>query len=167
MNDNPFTCPICGNEKCVPPSGYMKSQILIIAEFPNRDEIIKGKPLVGRTGDILRAEFALLGVDISRFRVANLWQHIPNANEDCLKRGIQVIAKEAKGKKAILLLGSDVVHTLCNESVSKVCGLKVHSPYLSAPTIVACVNPAQAFNHPIGELRLALKKFTKYIEEIL
>lgn len=167
MTDNPFVCPICGNDKCVPPSGNVRSPVLVIAEFPGRDEVIKGKPMVGRTGEVLKTELGLLGVDFNRLRLCNLWQHIPNGNDDCLKHGFEIVIKEAKGKQAILLLGSETVKAFCNENVSKVCGLTVKSDYLSAPIIMACVNPAVAYHISHGEVRLALKKFAQRIEGIL
>lgn len=167
MMIDPFTCPICGNKQCVPPSGSTRSPILIVAEFPGEDEIKKGRPMIGRMGTILKAELGRLGVDINRMRLCNLWQHEPNNNEDCYKHGMEVVIQEAKGKKAILLLGSDAVKAFTGEKVSDVCGLNIHSDYLSAPVIVACVNPAQVFHASIGEMRLALKKFSKHIEGIL
>lgn len=164
---NPFLCPVCNNPKCVPPSGNKNSPILIIGEFPGREETQKGKPMVGKMGDVLRYELGLLGVDLNRMRICNLWQHEPNGNEDCLKHGFETVIAEAKGKQAILLLGSESVKAFCNENVSKVCGLEVKSPYLSAPIIMACVNPAVAFHSSIGELRLALKKFSIKIGDLL
>lgn len=162
--DDIFTCPVCGDSKCVPPSGNTKSLILIIGEQPGEEELKKGKPMVGRMGDVLRQELGRLGVDLNRIRLCNLWQHAPNGNEDCYNHGLQTVIKEAKGKQAILLLGSDTVKAFTNEKVSNVCGLKVTSNYLSAPIIIACVNPAQVFHSSVGEMRLALKKFAVAIE---
>lgn len=167
MTDDPFTCPICNNNQCVPPSGPSKSPILIVAEFPGDEEIKKGKPMVGRMGTILKMELGKLGVDINRIRLCNLWQHAVNDNPECYQQGMKVVMQEAKGKKAILLLGSDAVKCFTGENVSNVCGLNLHSDYLSAPIIIACVNPASAFHGAIGEMRLALKKFSQNIEGLL
>ena len=164
---DPFTCPICSNTKCVPPAGRIHSPILIVAEFPGDQEAIKGRPMVGRMGDVLRMELGKLGMDLNRLRLCNLWYHAPNNNKNCYEYGFEQVIKEAKGRKAILLLGSESVKAFCNESVSKVCGLQVKSPYLSAPIVYACVNPAQAFHSPIGELRLALSKFVRATQGLL
>jgi uracil-DNA glycosylase family 4 len=164
---NPFMCQICGNPKCVPPSGSEKSPILVIAEFPGRDEIIKGRPLIGRTGDVLRSEMGMVGLDLHRMRVMNLWQHEPNNNEECYALGFKTVIEEAVEKQAILLLGSDVVRAFCDDSVERVCGTRVESFYLSAPIILACVNPATVFHGCVGELRLALQKFSRLVEDIL
>ena len=163
MNDI-FTCPICDDKHCVPPSGSTKSPVLIVAEFPGEEELEKGRPMVGRMGTVLKTELGRLGIDINRMRLCNLWQHTPNGNEDCYKHGFETVIKEAKGEQAILLLGSDTVKAFTGEKVSEVCGLKLKSDYLSAPIIIACVNPAQAFHSNIGEMRLALKKFSLAIE---
>ena len=164
---DPFTCPICNSKKCVPAAGSKNSPILVIGEMPGKDELIKGRPMVGRMGEVLKMELGKLGMDLNRLRLCNLWHHKPNNNEDCYRHGFEQVIKEAKGRKAILLLGSESVKAFCNESVSKVCGLQVKSPYLSAPIIYACVNPAQVFHGTIGELRLAIKKFVEVTGELL
>ena len=164
---NPFVCPICGNQKGVPPSGNRNSPILVVGEFPGREEIYKGRPMIGRMGEVLKMELGKLGVDLNRMRLCNLWQHEPNNNADCYEHGMKVVIHEAKGKQAILLLGSDAVKCFTGEKVSDVCGLEVKSVYLSAPIIMACINPAQVFHSGVGEVRLALKKFVKRIEGIL
>ena len=162
-----YTCPICKNTDCVPAGGKESSKILLIGEFPGEDEIISGKPFSGATGAVLRTELAKLGVDLSRLRTANLWLHLPNKNERCLQYGIEQVIKEAKGKEAILLIGSDTVKYFCNEKESKVNGLEVKSPYLSAPLIMALIQPATVFHSTVGELRFALKRFVERIERII
>lgn len=167
MNDQ-FTCPICGNKKCVPAGGSKNSPILVVAEFPGREEEQKGRPMVGKMGDVLRGELGKLGADMNRMRLCNLWLHAPNNREDCFKHGFEQVIMEARGRKAILLLGSETVKAFCDENVSDVCGLHVHSHYLSAPIIIACVNPAIVFRGgTIGELRLALSKFVQKIQGLL
>ncbi len=162
-----YDCPICHAEDCVPASGPKNSPVLVIGEFPGESELKQGKPLVGPTGGIFRTEMRKLGVDVSTFRLCNLWLHTPNKNKDCLQYSMDQVIKEAKGRKAILLLGSDVVKVFCDESVLDVNGLQVKSIYLSAPIIVASVNPAYVFNQGLGELRLALRNFVKAIEDLL
>jgi uracil-DNA glycosylase family 4 len=162
-----FDCPICHNEDCVPASGPRNSPILIVGEFPGQEEIKHGKPLVGRTGTVLRNELAYLGLDMNAMRLCNLWLHEPNGNEECLQYGASQVIKEATGRKAIFLLGSDVVKYFCGLDVSKVTGLKVTSTYLSAPLIMASYNPAIVFKGTVGEARLAIQKFAKEVENLL
>jgi uracil-DNA glycosylase family 4 len=162
-----YTCPICKNNDCVPPAGRGKSKVLIVGEFPGVDEIRTGKPFSGATGGILSTELGRLNIDIGRIRIMNMWLHLPNKNEKCLEYGIQQVIKEAKGKEAILLIGSDTVKYFCDLKVHTVTGLEVKSNYFSAPLIMACVQPAIVFHGTIGELRLSLTKFAKRIEGII
>jgi hypothetical protein len=50
-----------------------------------------------------------------------------------------------------------------------VCGLRVKSNFVSCGLIIACVDPASIFKPGgcVGEMRLALKKFSVAIEGIL
>jgi uracil-DNA glycosylase family 4 len=165
--DDPYFCPHCHDEGCVPAGGAKSSPILVIGEFPGEEEIKKGRPLVGRTGNVLKAELAYYGIDMKRLRLGNLWLHPPNKNEDCFNYGVEQILKEAQGREVILLLGSDTVKYFCNEKVSDVTGLQVQSSYLSAPIVFACLQPATVFHQSVGELRLSLKKFVKLIGYLL
>lgn len=164
---SPFVCPVCQNNKCCPANGPKISPVLIVSDQPGVEERNKGVPMVGRMGEVVRTEFGRLGLDFSRMRRTNIWLHEPNENEDCFKHSFQQLLKEAKGKQAILLMGSDVVKYLCKEKVSDVCGLQVTSLYLSAPIIMACINPAQVFHQSHGEIRLTFTKFSKLIKGLL
>jgi len=170
MNDlffeDSFQCPICLSEDVVPPIGRPSSKILIVGEFPGKEEVKKGKPMVGAMGGVLRSELGVLGFDITQTRRTNIWQHPKNKNPDCLKHGAEEVIKEAKGKDAILLLGDECVrHFIGKDSkVTKLGGLKLQSDYFSAPLIMCCVNPAWVFNRgSVGTLKFALKRF---IEEL-
>src|SRR4030042_4530697 len=162
-----YTCPICKSTDCVPAGGKEKSKILLIGEFPGIDEVKTGKPFSGATGGILRTELGKLGIDLSRMRIANLWLHLPNHSDECLKYSATQVIKEAKGKEAILLIGSDTTKFFCDIKVSQMNGLEVKSSYLSAPLIMVCVQPATVFHGTIGELRFALKRFSERIEGII
>ena len=159
-----YTCPVCKSNDCVPAGGNEKSKVLLIGEFPGADEVRTGKPFSGATGMVLKYELAKLGIDLYGLRICNMWLHPPNHNEDCLNYGIQQAIKEAKDKAIILLIGSDSVKYFCNMKVSKVNGLEVTSPYLSAPVIMALVQPATVFHGCVGEVRFGLKKFAEKME---
>jgi len=167
-----YDCPVCKREDCVPAAGLRDSPILLVAEFPGTEEIKYGKPLCGATGGVLKAELAYLGIDIKRLRVCNLWLHPPSKDkaldEKCLSYSAGKVIEEAKGRKAILLIGSDTVKYFTGMSVSKVSGLHVSSAYLSAPIIMAMPNPAEVFHGAgIGEVRLSIQKFAKKVEDLL
>ena len=161
-----YTCPVCKTNDCVPAGGNEQSKILIIGEFPGKEEIQSGRPFSGATGAVFRTELAKLGMDLYSMRICNMWIHEPNKNEKCLEYGIQQVIKEAKGKQAILLVGSDTVKYFCDKKVSKVNGLEVQSLLLSAPIIMALIQPATVFHGVVGELRFGLKQFVKKVEMI-
>lgn len=165
--DEDFTCPVCHTEDVVFPSGSPKSPVLIIGEMPGREEIRFSKPFVGATGELFKKELLHLGVDLKQFRVTNLWLHEPNGNDECLKYSATKAITEAKGKQAILLVGSDAVSYFTDHKVMDVTGLRVKSSLLSAPIIMACINPAEVFHGAIGELRLSLKKFVSAIGDLI
>lgn len=162
-----FKCPVCGSEEVVPPSGKVNSPVLIVGEFPGDEEIKEGRPFVGAMGGVFKTELSKLGVDVKALRICNLWQHEPTKNKECLEHGIKTVVKEAEGRKAILLIGSDTVKLFCDKSVAATTGLEVKSSYLSAPLIMSCIQPAIVFHSSIGEFRLSLQKFVSRIEDLL
>jgi len=161
-------CPACAERIC-PPSGS-NPDVLIIGEFPSVEEMKQGRPFASNAmfmsaGKIFKKELECVGLSLSDFRVTNLYLHEPNDNEGCWKAGYEHALDEAKGKKAILLVGSDVVETFTAYKVSDVNGLQVDSPILSAPIIYAMVNPALATHRSVGEVRLSIEKWAKRLEQ--
>jgi uracil-DNA glycosylase family 4 len=165
-DDDIYTCPHCNREDLVLASGSKKADILIIGEYPGAEEIKEGKPMVGAMGGVLRSELGRVGMDINQMRLCNLWLHPKNKNNDCLEYGKEMAVKEAKGRKVILLIGSDAVKDFCYEKVSEVTGLEVESPYLSAPLVFACLQPATVFHQGLGELRLSIEKFARKVNDL-
>lgn len=178
--DEGYSCPICNRDDYAPPAGNPSSPVLLIGSQPGDEEIRKGVPMVGAMGGVLKTELHHLGMDLNMFRLANLWfhpepkinktnnreawAHLETQKKNCLNYFIEQLVKEAKDKKAVLLMGAEPVKTFCNKKVSSVCGLQVTSPYLSVPIIYAMVNPADVFHGSIGEMRLALTKFIHRLE---
>lgn len=160
-------CPSCGSLAC-PPSGKSKD-VLILGEFPGDYEMQVLKPFASSTrfvtaGQVLRKELEMIGYSLNQFRVCNLWFHKPNDNEECYKAGFENALTEASGKKAVLLVGSDVVSAFTSYKVSDVNGLQVDSAILSAPIIYAMYNPALALHRSVGEIRFAISKFVERLE---
>ena len=153
-------CPACA-EVGVPPSGVKESPILIIGSFPDDADLERGRPFMGTTGKVLRSELKIAGIEPFVVRMANLWLHKPNGNENCYKAGLDIALDEAKGREAILLVGSECVEVFTGHKVMDVCGLQVDSPMLSCDTVFAVINPSSVFapGAGVGEIRLALKKF--------
>lgn len=163
-----LACPICHTTEMVFPSGPKDADILIIGDAPGEDEVGKGKPMTGPMGTLLKQELGRVGIDLRMCRKTNLWIHPANKELKCFQYGMDAAIKEAKGRKAILLLGAEPVKVFCGVSVSTVNGLVVKSSYLSAPLIVAMYNPASVFQRGgvIGEVRLALEKFANKFEAL-
>lgn len=158
-------CYVC-EKKVIKPQGYSQSEIFILGDAPGTDEIKEGRPFVGPTGKVLRKELALLGLDLFQCRVGNLWYHKPNKNEECFKASVDVCLDEAKGKKAILLIGAETVEYFTGYKVSDVNGLQVESNMLSAPIIYPCIQPAIIFHGKgIGEVRFALTNFVSHLKD--
>ena len=165
--DDTYTCPICNSEDVVPPVGNPNSKILIIGAFPGDEEVKEGRPMVGRNGTILSDELRRCSVDMKRLRITNLWQHPKNENAGCLVHWAKKAVAEAKGKKAILLIGAETVKYFCGCSVEAYNGLLVKSDYLSAPIIMACIQPVNVFKGGMGEFRLTVEKFSSRIGDLL
>lgn len=161
------SCPICHAETC-PPMGH--ADLLIVGEFPGQEEMKQHRPFASNpnfmtAGKILRIELSRVGLDLMNFRTLNLWQHEPNKSEECFKVGYDTVLDEAKGKSAILLVGSEVVETFTEYKVSDVSGLQVDSAVLSCPILYAMVNPSYATHRSLGEVRHGIEKFVKRLQK--
>lgn len=172
------TCPAC-NAEVIQPRGPKTAKVLLLGEFPGRDEIKQGLPFVGMTGKVLTTELARLGVDIRQLRVTNLWRHAKPAVgatkeskaafQACLDQMVVQALRAAKDKQAILLIGSDTVKLFASKAVSDVNGMDItgECPLLQdVPIIYASVNPATVFHGGVGEIRFALNKFASAIEHL-
>lgn len=162
---DPFICSICKSDECVPPSGDEDSLVLLIEEFPGSEEIIKGRPFIGRTGTIIRNELIRAGYQLSAFRIMNLWRHPPNKNEQCFELGVKECLKEAKNKKLVVLIGSETVKYFTGKNVSEWNGLLVTSPMLSCDKILAVVQPATVFHSSVGEMKYSMQRLVHYLKE--
>ena len=153
----------CG-KNCIEPSGPKNAPILICGEYLGRAEAEAGRPFCGPSGRILRAELDKIGLNLDEIRVTNLVNH-EFPEEDCYQFGLEQVIREAKGRKAILLLGSECSRIFLGKGVLTISGLKVESKYLSAPIIRATINPAALLSGTVGEFRLAIQKFAKAIKK--
>ena len=162
-----FECPVCKNDGCVPAGGPKKSSVLIVGDQPGEQEVLKGQPFTGPTGGVLRAELARLHLDLSSMRLCNLWLHPHAAKFDpkCLEYSANKVLEEARGKRVILLLGSEPVKYFCSSSVEGYNGLILDSPWFADAVVLACVQPAIVFHSGLGELRFALSRFAAVLEK--
>jgi len=167
-------CYVCEQE-VIPATGYSRSDVLIVGEEPGKHELAAGKPFVSITkyqtaGSVLRQELANLGYDLFQFKLTNLWYHKPYDKshknyEPCFEASKNACLEEMKGKKAILLIGSDCVSYFTDYKVSDVNGLQVDSNMISCPIIYACVQTASVFHNGVGEVRFAISNFIEHIKK--
>jgi uracil-DNA glycosylase family 4 len=167
MWEDEISCPICNTLEMVYPTGPKKSSILIIGEAPGVDEIKDGKPFVGRTGTMLRMELGRLGIDLNAMRITNMWLHPKTDNEKCFEHCFTKAIEEAQGRKLILLIGAGTLKKFCGHGVEEYNGLLVQSRWLSAPLIMAGIQPANVWkeNGTLGEVRHVMRKFAELIEK--
>src|SRR5574340_853718 len=119
------TCPQCKNKQLVEPAGPAKSPILLVGEFPGSQEIIQGVPFVGESGKILAAELMRVGIQLAQCRVTNLWQHAKDEKGCDVQWHQNMMAKEFKGRKFVLLMGSDLAKILFEKGVMDLSGLEM------------------------------------------
>jgi len=154
-------CPICGN-LLVLPVGPKDATILLIGEYPGFEEVQAGFCWVGKGGGVLRSELARVGIQYEQCRTTNLWLHSSSKDDEEYRWHMEQMLLEMRGRKYILLMGSDVCKALLNTPVSDVSGLVVTSPYLPRDVVaVACKNPAIVLHKgaTVGEIRNAMRAF--------
>ncbi len=161
------SCPVCG-ENLIEPIGRENSNILLVGEYPSKDDYIRRIPFSGDTGKLLEYELMRAGLDINQCRMTNLWQHYMNKNEGCLEYGVRSLTLEMAGRKC-LLMGSELSMLFFNEKVTDLAGLEVKSPLFpkSVKFVMVMQNPAYALRSTIGEVRLNLTKFVRKCKEVV
>ena len=166
------TCPECG-QKLIEPVGPEDSPILIAGEFGGVEEQRSGLPWVGPAGKVLRAELSRVGINYNDCRVTNLFQHRkppkggdPEVRSACTKWNKDQLLKEMKGRKAILVIGSEMAKHFLDGGVMENEGLRIRSPDfpLSVKIAVACRNPAMCTmkGRVLGGVRQAIENFAKW-----
>lgn len=161
------TCPVC-NAKLVGPSGDENSPILLVGEFPGFYEMERDHLWAGPAGKVLDFELGLVGISLWKCRSTNLWLH--EKSKECdVNWHIDQLAKEVKGKRGILFMGSDVSRTLFGMDISKSNSLPVSGWKIEEGTVaVLAFNPAMVNqeNAVLGEFRLAVTKFKEMLGDV-
>jgi len=152
-------CPSCG-EDAVAPQGRKNAKYLLVFSKPYPMAAVRSYKDKVTGLDVLRKELAKVGLDLSEFRQAFLWQHEPGKNTNCYTAGRDMVLEEAKGKEAVILVGSEASEEFCGYGAGDVAGLQVESAVLSAPLVFVLPKPEGVFvrGAGIGELRLAVQK---------
>ena len=170
-------CPMCNSRKLVAPSGTPDAKILIFGWAPGKIEILKGTPWLGKAGNVLESEMLRHGIQRHNYRLTNLWLH--EEPEHGTKKNpnplypkeldwhFMQLKQEMKGRKAVLILGSEPMGLFGLPSVSEITGTLVNSIYIpsSVDVAMAMVNPAQALHDLLGETRYAIDKFALALQQ--
>jgi DNA polymerase len=145
MNDDRFdrvaslcddirSCRMCGlrehYDSPVPFAGSVTAPILLVGEAPGADEVVEGKPFVGRSGQLLKRAVEKAGID-GRVFVGNVVCCRPPGNKfpgddeivECCMRWI-TSAIEIIRPKVIVAVGGKP-HTYlrgCNVPITQCCG---------------------------------------------
>lgn len=168
-------CPVCADEVTVRITGDERSDILIVGSIPNDEEMKYHKPFSGATGHIFRRElFRNADIDMSFCRLAMLWYHANNKNDNCLSVSAELVTQEMIGRKFIILVGAAAVSYFTSLSVDKVNGLEItecvrinDTEYLNSneSRCFALVSPGTVFNRGVGELRFGMKNIKSLMEQ--
>lgn len=152
-------CPSCGKD-AVAPQGRKNAKYLLVFSKPYPMSAVRSYKDKVTGLDVLRKELAKVGLDLSEFRIAFLWMHEPSKNDNCYVAGREIILDEAKGKEAVILVGSEASEEFCGYGAGDVAGLQVESAVLSAPVVFVLPKPEAVFvrGAGIGELRLSVQK---------
>jgi len=98
--------------KPVAGEGSLDAKVLFIGEAPGRNEDLKGRPFVGRAGEILDELLASIGIKRSEVFIANILKCRPPENRNPLQSEIELCSKyldrqiETIKPKIIVTLGN-------------------------------------------------------------
>lgn len=157
-------CPVC-SEEATAPSGRKTAKYLLVFSkpYPVQKGIRSKYQKEQLTGlDVLRKELSRVGLELNEFRMAYLNMH-ESKNENCYFAGRDIVLDEAKGREAIILVGSEVTEEFCGLSAQDTAGLQVDSMSFSAPLVFVLPKSESVFvrGSGIGEVRLAVTKLER------
>lgn len=165
------TCPVCASP-LVEPMGPVKSKLILVGGTPGDDELDELLPWVGKAGEVLQNELSRAGIAWGTVRVTNLWLHrVPGKKVDtfdrCREFCLGELMKELVGRKAVLLMGTEVVNLFTGFGSSLVSSMRVQCADLpGAELVVASVNPTEALKDKVGETRLAISNFARWSKKM-
>ena len=163
-------CPKCG-KLIVNPMGNPGSPLLLVGDFPGYSEAMEGVPFSFRqkmtspfkSGDVLQSELLHVGISFHSAYATNLWQHAKDEKECDVNLHLDQLTKLFVDRTHVLLMGSDVTMALIGQKIQSVLGLQVKVPGFRKTHFWVAPNPSTIFGQPIGELRLALSRFSEDI----
>lgn len=176
-------CSKCG-KLLISPMGNPQAPLLLVGDFPGYYETIQGVPFAFRqkptqtfSGDLLKAELTRVGIMMHSVLITNLWQHQKSLITETVGKKerkvpacplawhLDQLVSLFKDRTHVLLMGSEVTQALLGVKSDEVMGLNVKVSGFSKMRFWVSPNPALAFNQPIGELRLAFRRFSEDVNK--
>lgn len=123
----------------------------------------------------LNRELGMVGLQLPIMNLSCLYLHEPPKGgrtkdgrekaQACTDFSVKELVDFAKDMKIILMMGAETIRTFTGYNASDVYGMVCKSELLpNVPIIIPCPNVDKIMAQPIGEMRLALKKFSEEIK---
>lgn len=147
--------------------GPKDTQFALIGDEPEDADYQVDMPWTGKNGKLLRSEMMSKSLDISRFRRGNLFVHA-KPSDDCKNKHVAKTVTELTGKRAVLLIGSEVTKFFTGMSITDISGLNVAElvTLFQADVVIPVPKPTVLFTEGFGEVRFALHNFSKELERL-
>lgn len=112
--------PYLESELYVPDEGNPSTaKLWIIGESPGYDEVMEGKPFIGKSGELLRATLASNNISLTDVFLTNLCHYRPKGNKFELLKGSEELAEGI----------SDLTHLLLKYKPNLIVALGAHALY--------------------------------------
>ena len=96
-------CGLCeGRHNVVFGVGRRDAEVLFVGEGPGEQEDLKGEPFVGRAGELLDTELAIIGLDRAKVYIANMVKCCPPHNRDPLNTEQDACAHWLRSQRALI-----------------------------------------------------------------
>ncbi len=165
-------CPVC-ETPTLDYGGSTKSDTMVIVDCPQPTDFESGKILHGDGNKPLYYEFSKRGLDLYSMRLVSLYPHEKPSTRTkegkqswsrCCEYGLNKLLGEAKSKKYILCIGSEVTRFFLGSPDISCSGIPLKSRYLSANIVVGIQSLSYVSTNSCGEFCLALDNFVKEIK---
>lgn len=151
-------CSSCGY-MLVAGVGDPSSPDLVLRDYPDFEDQKNGRHLTGPTSEIIKAEFQFARMSLNQCYVTSLYPHVHS--DDCEFNYLDEAVTLFKGRKKVLLLGTDAVEPFFNRKAIDLCGVWQKHVAFPGVKFMPCISPATVLSSDLGEFRLALSRFSK------
>ena len=172
-----MNCPVCG-KILLAPYGRPDAKVLILGYAPHFKELAWNRTGSEDGSSMLREELARARISYDMCRVTYFWQHFPVETKKkelnpCQDWMMGEVDRLVFSHPAILLLGAELSDYFVSRSQDEILGLNLMDTKIKhrlPPTVqVAMVAPKPGYvmrtGGTIGEMRLCLQRFSKFISE--